>query len=127
MFYEWLIPQHVALIRLEGVLDVSKLAEADRAIISQFLDNSSADQVHLIFDNTRMFTIPPQNVYRHIHFTGHERLGWMVSYGNNDLTRFFLSRLADKKRLYIQTLDSKQDCIDFLSEMDANLSTAVTP
>ncbi|MCI0713753.1 MAG: hypothetical protein L0154_26580 [Chloroflexi bacterium] len=126
MYYEWLVPQLVALIRLEGVLDVSKLAEADRVIISEILDKSSAEQVHLIFDNTRMYTIPPQNVYRHIHFTGHERLGWMVSFGNNELTRFFLTKLADKKRLYIQTLESKQACLDFLSEMDTDLSTAST-
>lgn len=127
MFLEWLVPQHVALIRLEGVLDVGKLADADRRIITEILDKSTADQVHLVFDNTRMYTIPPQNVYRHIHFTGHERLGWMVSFGNNELTRFFLSKLANKKRLYIQTLDSKQECLDFLSEMDTNLSTAGTP
>lgn len=126
MYYEWLVPKYVALIRLEGVLDVSKLAEADRIIISEILDKSSAEQVHLIFDNTRMHTIPPQNVYRHIHFTAHERLGWMVSFGNNELTRFFLTKLADKKRLYIQTLESKQACLEFLSEMDTDLSAAST-
>jgi hypothetical protein len=127
MFYEWLIPQYVALIRLEGVVDVSKLATADHIINTEILDKSTAEQVHLVFDNTHMRTIPPRNVYRHIHFTGHERLGWMVSFGNNDLTGLFLSKLADKKRLYIQTLESKQACIDFLTEMDANLSTAGTP
>lgn len=125
LHYEWLIPERVALVQISGALAGHSFVDVDNIIVQTFLNNSSLDQVHVIFDNRQLRTIPPMSVYHHVKFTSHERLGWILSYGDNALTGFFIMTLGRKKNLYIQTMPSQAACMEFLLEMDPSLESMI--
>jgi hypothetical protein len=90
-------------------------------LVTQYLEYSDASQIHMIFDNSEMETIPSIGIFKHLKFTNHPRLGWGVSYGDNDLTRFFMSTFRQVNWLYFHRCNSQEDCLAFIQSMDLSL------
>jgi hypothetical protein len=85
------------------------------------LDQSTADYVHLIFDHTHVQAIPPIGKHTRYQFSNHPHRRWCVSFGDNELTRFFVSSFGQINRVTYQVCPSPDECLAFLSDMDATL------
>lgn len=118
---KWLLVDHILCTTLVGnITDDHFLALDD--ILVEFIESSPASQVHVFFDNREMSSIPSIKVYKQLHFTQHPRLGWGVSFGDNDLTRFFMSAFVQMNKIYFHMTRSLEDCLDFLNHMDHKLA-----
>lgn len=116
----WIYEDSILSASLTGTVKDADFLEFDRQV-TKFLDRSTASQIHLIFDNSAMETIPSIGVFKHLNFTDHPRLGWGVSYGDNDLTRFFMSTFRQVNWLYFHHCQSHAECLEFLKNMDLSL------
>lgn len=118
---EWLLSDHILYATLAGSITDDLFLELDTTLV-KFIESSSAPQVHVFFDNREMRSIPTIKVYRQLQFTQHPRLGWGVSFGDNDLTRFFISAFVQMNQIYFHMTDTLRDCLDFLNHMDYKLA-----
>ncbi len=115
---EWAHHQNILYVKMFGHIDDETFLKFDSLII-QHLDNCNLAQVHVIFDNSAVTNIPTIAVFKRIQFTSHPRLGWGLSYGDTNLTRFFLKTLGRVNSVYFQISDSYAACLEFLQAIDS--------
>ncbi len=119
----WVYEDSILQVKLIGDVDDSDFLLFDERI-SEYLDDSNSPQVHLIFDNSEMRSIPSIGIFKQLSFTNHPRLGWGVSFGDNNLTSFFMSTFRQVNWLYFHRCLSEGECFEFLQSMDTSLQAS---
>lgn len=123
----WHHQDRIVLVRLIGKLSPAEMREADRTLTQDFLDVSQAEKTHVIFDHSQLESIPPAGMHNQFSFTGHPHLGWCVSFGDNRVTRFYVTSLSQQNRVNFHMEPASEDALEFLQEMDNTLPTQLPP
>jgi hypothetical protein len=116
---EWLHEDRVLYVKMAGELDDNSFLKVDD-ILSQYLDGYYR-QIHIVFDNSEVKSIPSVRVYNKLQFTDHPNLGWGVSFGDTPLTRFFMRAFTQMNKVYFHACESYDDCLAFLGQVDKSL------
>ena len=116
---EWLHEDRILYARLQGQLTDDIFLDIDQHLFHAL--DGHLRQVHIVFDNTDVLGIPSVKIYRNLYFTNHPNLGWGVSFGDNDITRFFMRACTQMNRVYFHACDSYDDCLSFLGQVDKSL------
>jgi hypothetical protein len=119
----WLVEDRIILSRVWGT-DAStadELKPYDAAIVN-LLDASKAEQVHMVFDARKAESMPSIGAFRAFTFPKHPKFMWTVSLRtSNRLITILIAATTQLFRTRIRYVDTPQDAIAFLRNLEADL------
>jgi hypothetical protein len=122
---DWLIPQRVVVIEINGDYTAQDLNESTLQVRDQFLDTGVAP-VHLICDVRHITSYPTQIfVIKQASeiYLRHPNMGRLVLVGfDNPLMRFIANAVSQTMRARFQQANSVEEAVQGLKAMDETLA-----
>lgn len=117
----WLVEDKLLLLQAWGLFGLNEMNQMD-AKIGAMLDRSSSPLVHGIHDHRQTSQIPSAKDLMKIKSGSHPRVGWLVFVGlDNKLLKFFVSTTGQVLKLRVRFMDTIEEALAFLQDMDSTL------
>ena len=125
--YEWLLPKRVIFCYVSGTQSMDEARESFGELTSR-LDAGEAP-THYVADLRHLDKLPTTNVreiQELVSFVNHPNLGWIVVIGRSNPTMtFVLTIVAKLTGVRYRAVDTLQEAIAFLSNIDSSLNLDV--
>jgi hypothetical protein len=117
----WLVEDRLLLLNSWGKVNVDELMAMDNKI-GAMIENSPAPLVHGIHDHSKAAQIPSPKDLMKVKSAEHPRVGWLIFIGmDNKLIKFFLSVAGQAFSLRLRFMDTLEDALTFLQDVDSTL------
>jgi hypothetical protein len=122
----WYTQNRVLLMRFQGDVSADELSQINRQI-TQHLDESDAQLVHLILDQRDIGGVPGNimTLTRTMTFIQHPRLGWVLRFGEiHPTVRFMSAVVMQAASVRFRNFHTLEEALQFLSHVDVTLNHA---
>lgn len=117
----WLVEGQLLLLNSWEKMTLAELGDMDTRI-GAMLDASQSPLVHGIHDHSRSTQIPSAKDLMKLKSGSHPRVGWLLFVGlNNKLLKFFVSATGQVFGLRLRFVDSVDEALTFLQDIDSTL------
>lgn len=117
----WLVEGHLVLLQSWNTFNIDELHEMDMRI-GQMLDHATAPLVHGIHDHRRTQQLPSAKDLMKLKSGNHPRVGWLIFVGlDNKLLKFFVSATGQVFNLRLRFMDTIEEALTFLQDVDSTL------
>lgn len=117
----WYLQDRIVLVRSIGNMSTDEMLADDRALVTDFLNKTPADKVHINFDNTKATGSPPIWAFRKLKFHKHPKTGWTVAFGGNKFVNFMASIAAQLANCHLRMFNTLDECLAYLKQIDESL------
>ncbi len=122
----WLVEGHLILAKGWYALKSEELADFDARVLAM-LTQSQKPLVHGIHDYSEAQAMPPIKDLIQIKSGQHPKIGWVIVVGLHDrMMKFFVSIALQIFRVRVRFMDSVQEGLDFLQDVDSTLPDLVS-
>ncbi|MEM6282745.1 MAG: hypothetical protein AAF787_11170 [Chloroflexota bacterium] len=122
----WLVPEKVIYFQMAEKVTAAELLSDPTPTISR-MEASSEPLIHCVFDYTIATDIPGLNVFAQSEFPRHPKFGWSVDFAHpSPVTRFILKTTGALFNLKTRSLNTYDEAIAFLQELDPAIPSDVT-
>lgn len=119
----WLLENRVLLVEFEHYMLPPSLTEIDRQI-ERFVSASSENAVHVVIKDHAW--TPVIRDFDEFAVFENPKIGWTVIYGvQNTLLRYIASAVSNMLGLRIRHVDSREEALKTLAELDTALAAPV--
>jgi hypothetical protein len=126
-YYEWVIPKRVIFCYVSGTQTIEEV-QRSIAELKRLLDQGEFP-THYIADLRHNDKLPTTNIRQLqelLNFVSHPNLGWTVVIGRNNLMMtYLLSIIAKLTRVRYRAVDTPQEAVAFLLNLDDTLTSDV--
>lgn len=116
----WLLPNRIIYFRVHGTVTSAELPDTDSAVLTM-LDESDADKIHILFDDSDLVKMPGINEMMSLKYIRHARVGWIITPQRNAFIRFVGSVVGQTAGVKFRFVDSLEGGLKTLSKMDLSL------
>lgn len=117
----WLVEGHLILAKGWYALKSEELADFDARVLAM-LEKTPRPLVHGIHDYSEAQAMPPMKDLVQLKSGRHPRIGWVIVVGLDDrMMKFFVSIALQIFRVRVRFMDSVQEGLDFLQDVDSTL------
>jgi hypothetical protein len=117
----WLVDSHLSFTPTWGAVTADDLKAFDIESI-EAMNRATVPLVHAIYDYTHVTSVPSIKEFLTLKAGKHPKAGWVVLTGLNDpMFRFTVSTVIKIFRVRLRVMDSNQQALDFIYEMDSTL------
>ena len=117
----WYLQDRIVLVRSIGNMTTDEMLADDRTLVNNFLNKTSAEKVHIIFDNTKTTGSPPIWAFRKLKFHKHPKAGWTVAFGGNKFINFMATIAAQLSNRHLRLFSTLNECLAYLKQVDESL------
>jgi hypothetical protein len=117
----WLVEGHLVLAKGWHALRSDELADFDARVISM-LESANRPLVHGIHDYSEALAMPPIKDLVQLKSGRHPKIGWVIVVGLHDrMMKFFVSIALQIFGVRVRFMDSVQEALSFLQDIDSTL------
>jgi hypothetical protein len=118
---DWLVEQRIIELKIIGLFTLAELKEVD-AIATEMAQSSAANDIHLLFDLTKMTYSPPLSAMRSTQLLRQSNIRWGINYGTfNPLFRVMTTPLLKIFGIKQRFFANRAEALRFLQSIDASL------
>jgi hypothetical protein len=119
--FAWHTPDQILVVKVIGNISDQEVLATD-TVFKDYLESSSADKVHVIFDDTQVQNVPKTAIFAKLTWGQHPKVGWVLSVGlrtswHRFIAQFMTQYFGFRGRMY----PSMEAALAHLYEMDDRL------
>jgi len=118
---EWYLEDRIIWLHSSGVVTAEEAQGVDPELVALF-DQSSAEQVHVIVDNSEAERMPAPTAFMSLQWPKHPKLGWSVVYGEKrKMIKFITATVAQLFKAHTRIVETFDEAVDALQLLDPTL------